>query len=565
MFVVFEGIDGSGKTTLSNRAAAALRASGLSVTHVREGGTLSSPVAEDIRSFGRDERHLALAPYAELLIYLAREAQLCDEVTRPALAGVDVVIADRFFYSAEVLACAGRGLAAELVRPIVESAARQLVPDLVILVDVDPHVARARRRVAKVLKKEDDASPSRKGLAGEGLFHRMRSGYLRLAARDPARWLVLDNSDCELQTAVDRIVGAILHARGHGSLPKWTHADDARPPSSAEPLALGRTLPTFLAWVDRRARAEPALAAYMLAGLAGPMIDARRAALAARAPELAAFSLLGLGDPLSWRLRWELLDRAPRQVATSLRAPTPGCDQRDRLRRALLPLAPADLVASTTGDGSATAFAVREVLYASVPGAVAASLATLGDPEAWALRERWIAEHGPRNAADDGVGARHLCRSVTGLDDERAWTLRTWARAAAPIAALASLTGLSSPAAWRWRDECVARAPKTVLATLEGLDDPRAWTLREALAADCKEALDSMWGLDDPRAWRLRDTCADAWPGAVVKSLGPLAATARGARLIEPLLARHPTDLALLKHAAVVELSTLLDETAKAA
>src|SRR6185369_13214087 len=133
---------------------------------VREGGKLASSVAQSIRDFGRDERHLGLEPYAELLLYLAREAQLFDEVTRPALAVADVVIADRFFYSAEVLACAGRGLAPELVRPLVEAAARDLAPDLVILIDVDPHIARARRRIAKIVDDDMDGPPSRKGLAG---------------------------------------------------------------------------------------------------------------------------------------------------------------------------------------------------------------------------------------------------------------------------------------------------------------------------------------------------------------------------------------------------------------
>jgi dTMP kinase len=573
MFVVFEGIDGSGKTTISNRAALALRESGLTVTHVREGGTLASPVAESIRDFGRDERHLALEPGAELLIYLAREAQLFDEVTRPALAAVDVVIADRFFYSAEVLACAGRGLAPELVRPVVESASRQIAPDLVILVDVDPHIARARRRVAKVLKDGGDASPSRKGLAGASLFHRMRDGYLALAARDPERWLVLDNSDCELSTIVARIVRAVREARKPGGAARrpaaGSLADAGRQARLPTPFA-GKVshegaLPAFLAWVDRRSTNEPGLAAYMLSGLSGPMIDERRAVLAEHAPELTAFSLQGVNDESSWRLRWQLLDRAPRQVARSLSAPTPDCDQRDRLRRALKFVAPADLAASMSGDASAAAFGLRDALFAQVPAAVIGSLATLGGLPAWALRERWLAEVGGVAALDAGAKARVICRSLTGLEDERAWELRTLARGAAPIGALASLAGVSSPLAWRWRDETRLTAPKTVLATLRGMDDPRAWDLREALAPRCKEALDSMLGLNHPRAWRLRTAYADAWPGGVVQSLGDLAESSRGSQLIADLLSRHPADLSLLKHAAAAESAAFAYREPKAA
>src|SRR6185295_164445 len=110
MFIVFEGIDGSGKTTISNRVAAALRARGLTVEHLREGGAFASTVTQGIRDFCRDARNLALTPRAELLMYVAREVQLADEVLKPALAHADVVIADRYFYTAEVLARAGREL-----------------------------------------------------------------------------------------------------------------------------------------------------------------------------------------------------------------------------------------------------------------------------------------------------------------------------------------------------------------------------------------------------------------------------------------------------------------------
>ncbi len=121
MLIVFEGIDGSGKTTLSNRVAQELRQAGLRVRHVREGGTLASAVSEDLRRFTRDPAHLALTPTAELLLYAAREAQLLEEVTRPALAEYEIVITDRFLYTAEVLARWGRGLPEHVVRPVVEA------------------------------------------------------------------------------------------------------------------------------------------------------------------------------------------------------------------------------------------------------------------------------------------------------------------------------------------------------------------------------------------------------------------------------------------------------------
>src|SRR3954463_12504579 len=117
MFVVFEGIDGSGKTTVSNLVAERLRSGGLTVEHLREGGKFSSQVTQSLREFGRDVRNIDLVPQAEFFLYVTRDVQLLEEMTRPALGRADVVIADRFLFSAEVLARFGRGLDEEFVRP----------------------------------------------------------------------------------------------------------------------------------------------------------------------------------------------------------------------------------------------------------------------------------------------------------------------------------------------------------------------------------------------------------------------------------------------------------------
>src|SRR3954462_11468449 len=84
MLIAFEGIDGSGKTTLSNRVARVLRDRGLTVAHTREGGRFASPVTQAMRELGRDARNLALTPRAELFLYIARDVQLFEEQTLPA-------------------------------------------------------------------------------------------------------------------------------------------------------------------------------------------------------------------------------------------------------------------------------------------------------------------------------------------------------------------------------------------------------------------------------------------------------------------------------------------------
>src|SRR6266508_1294427 len=124
--IVFEGIDGSGKTTLSHRVAEALVA--------------------------RDPRNLRLAPFAELLLYVARETQQLEERIRPALLEADVVIADRFFHTARVLAVHGRGLPAARVDRVLGAATDVVDPYLTVLVDVDPHLARARRRADRIAR-----------------------------------------------------------------------------------------------------------------------------------------------------------------------------------------------------------------------------------------------------------------------------------------------------------------------------------------------------------------------------------------------------------------------------
>ena len=320
MWIVFEGIDGSGKTTLSNRVAGELRSRGVAVAHMREGGQFASRVTQSIRELGRDPANLTLSPRAELLLYLAREVQLVDESVAPALEGTDVVICDRFVHTAEVLAVHGRGLPADEVETLVEWSAHGLEPNLTILIDVDPQVARARRRVAKIVT-PDPRPSSRKGLTGVGMQHRLRAGYLELARRDPARWIVVDNTDADLDALtahLTEIVLATLYA-GVPAGQERSRLGELRSPArrarSSGGVTLEDVVPTFLSWIDDCAAREPALAAYFLAGLAGPEVDPHRLALARTAPAVIAWGLRGLGDPVSWTLRHVLSDRAPGPVS----------------------------------------------------------------------------------------------------------------------------------------------------------------------------------------------------------------------------------------------------------
>jgi hypothetical protein len=92
------------------------------------------------------------------------------------------------------------------------------------------------------------------------------------------------------------------------------------------------------------------------------------------------------------------------------------------------------------------------------------------------------------------------------------------------------------------------------MGTLWLMSHPRAWEMRKAVAAECKEALDSLANLNDPEAWELRDDYRDTWPSTVVKTLGPLADEPRGREVLERQLRVYPNNVSLLKHASAVAL-----------
>ncbi|HVV16048.1 MAG TPA: dTMP kinase [Polyangia bacterium] len=568
MFVVFEGIDGSGKTTISNRVAKALRTRGLEVEHLREGGSFASKVTQEIRDFCRDARNMALTPRAELMLYVAREVQLAEEVLRPALERADVVIADRYFYTAQVLAGAGRDLPAEEIRSIVETAAAGVWPQLAFLIDVDPSVARGRRKVSKMMNPTDRRPVSRKGLTGSGLQVRLRAGYRALADADPSRWVVVDNSDADLDQVVAAVTDLILAARAgeevRGGLLRVGTPAAAAAPAPVESVAAAYQ--AFLAWVDRRAFREPTLAAYVLAGMSGAEIDSRRLSLAGAAPKVIARGLRGLSDPVSWRLRRLLLETAPAEVAISLEDTIADTPDAWTLRELLADSVPAAVAASLEGLDDETAWALRAELYGRAAEAVLASLALLDSPRAWELRARWIAERGGLDRACDTYDrARALAKSVTGLDGAQAWDMRKAARDNAPVAALTSLRGTTSDRSWSWREKAIGRAPKAVLSTISGMDDARAWALRVANATRVREALDSMAGLDHPIAWDLRETCLGIWPANTIKSLGVLVSGQRGHELLLRALASHPDQISLLKQAANIATGASLTPSVMAA
>jgi dTMP kinase len=555
MFVVFEGIDGSGKTTISNRVSTALSAEGLSVKHLREGGKFVSPVSEGIREFGRNAQNLDLSWQAEFLLYVARDVQLIHEALRPALADHDLVLADRFLYTPEVLGRHGRRLPETFTQPILTAAADGLQPDLVILVDVDPTFARARRKLRK-LGEQNAKPPSRKGLSGVGLQQRLRRGYLAMADEHPERWVVLENQG-SLERSVERAVDLIRQAHREGA-PRAIasfRANMPRPAATGRPLGNpAQAYEAFLSVVDGLAEREPRVAAYMLGGMYGEQIDARRRALFEQAPDAVLAALDHLSDDTSFELRQRARAQYPgltlRSLGLALHTPAGWA-----LWQELSELAPADALSCLTGVDDERAWQAR-ARYAAQPAfgqLVLGSLSGLSSAKAWQLREQLVEARRSELPVSYEL-SRVLAKSVTGLSDARAWQWRREARKLAPVAALSSLLGLSDPESWQWRQESLKKAPKVVMATLRARFEDQAWAMRATVAADCKEALDGLQGVDGEPAWALRTASLDVWPSTVVKTLGSLADQPRGQALLERQMTSYPDNVSLLKHVSCIAL-----------
>jgi len=178
LFITLEGVDGGGKTTQIARLASWLTGLGARVVVTEEpGGTpLGQAIGEWLRGRGAEQP----VARAEALLFLAARAQHVDTVIAPALADGAVVICSRFSHSTLAYQCAGLGLDEPAVRAADALARAGLWPDVVLVLDLAPHMAAARRAGRGG---EADAIEAR-----AAAFHaRVREGFARLAAEDPPR------------------------------------------------------------------------------------------------------------------------------------------------------------------------------------------------------------------------------------------------------------------------------------------------------------------------------------------------------------------------------------------
>ena len=180
MFVTFEGIDGSGKTTQARLLAERLEREGVDVVLTREPG--GTPLGEAVRDLVLHGEHVA--PWAEVALYAAARAQHVDQVIRPALERGATVVCDRYVDSSAAYQGGARRLGVDTVLELNLTVVGGLMPDRTVLVEISPETAAARV----------GGTGDRIERDGVALWARAAEAYRDLAARDRRRYVVVDGT-----------------------------------------------------------------------------------------------------------------------------------------------------------------------------------------------------------------------------------------------------------------------------------------------------------------------------------------------------------------------------------
>ena len=182
LFITFEGGEGCGKSTQSRLLLKKLEQQNVPVVLTHEPG--GTTLGNELRKTLKRKRDSSISSQAELFLLAASRAQLVTEVIRPALEAGKVVVCDRFTHSTMVYQGYGRGLDFTAIKMVNNMATGNLNPDLIIFLDISPEQGLARKQSLKDRFELEDLS-----------FHRrVREGYLKMAAAEPDRWLVIDAS-----------------------------------------------------------------------------------------------------------------------------------------------------------------------------------------------------------------------------------------------------------------------------------------------------------------------------------------------------------------------------------
>jgi len=211
VFITFEGIDGTGKSTHVRRLAEYLRKRAVPLVVTREPG--GTKVGEQIRRLLLNPKISKMSPLTELtLMYAAREQHL-EEVVRPALARGRVVISDRYNDASYAYQGYGRMLGVQTVRALDRIISGRTQPDLTLLLDLDPQVALDRARKRNTRHRIKNTRFENHGLKFQ---KRVRAGYLALARQQPRRIKLIqaDRPVAEIEGEIHKIVDTLLARHG---------------------------------------------------------------------------------------------------------------------------------------------------------------------------------------------------------------------------------------------------------------------------------------------------------------------------------------------------------------
>ena len=179
LFIVFEGLDGSGKSTQQQLLNAKLKSDKISTISFREPGStmIGNQIVEILQS---DQK---LSPLSELLLFYVSRSAIIEEKIKPALDNHDVVICDRYFYSSIAYQGYGRGIDINFINQINDQVVKNIIPDLIFYMDINWEEKKNRKgiNVKDRFEKED-----------RNFHNKVRSGYKSLAKKDLDKWKIID-------------------------------------------------------------------------------------------------------------------------------------------------------------------------------------------------------------------------------------------------------------------------------------------------------------------------------------------------------------------------------------
>ena len=206
MFITFEGIDGSGKSTQIQLLKDMLEKRNHVVTLLREPG--GNILSEQIRQLLLDSKE-QVDPRCELLLFTAARAQLVSSVIRPALEAGYIVICDRYIDSSVAYQGYGRGLSIESIESINDFATAGLVPDITFIFDLSVDDAAKR---AGFRSNDNQTKADRMERSGDAFFERTKQGYLKIAKKSDRNIFIINANDAmnDIREQVESIVERYL-------------------------------------------------------------------------------------------------------------------------------------------------------------------------------------------------------------------------------------------------------------------------------------------------------------------------------------------------------------------